>query len=535
MRKRLLSVVALAVTAAGVTAFFGLRGGEALVVPRLLDEAATAGIDHVYDGEIEFFVGGGVATFDCSGDGKPDLYFAGGVNEAGLYVNQSAVGGALKFAKKSSAVTDLESVTGAYPLDLDNDGVLDLAVLRRGGNVLLRGLGDCDFEEATARWGIEPGDDWTTAFAAVWEVGQERPTLAFGNYLVPGTYDCDSGVLWRPDADGYGAPTTLPAHCTLSMLFSDWNRDGGTDLRVSNDRNYDRDAREQLWRIRPGEAPREYDAADGWRDLTIWGMGIASHDLDGDGKPEVYLTSQADNKLQRLDPGSEGPAYSDIALELGVTAQRPYVGDDVLPSTAWHPEFDDVNNDGRTDLFVSKGNVEAQIDYAAFDPNNLLLRREDGTFTERGEESGIANGSRSRGAALVDLNLDGMLDLVVVNRRVPVEVRRNVGTGDGTSPEPMGNWVALSVGQPAPNTGAVGAWIEVRTDSGVVSREITVGGGHVSGDAGWIHVGLGSATAADVRVSWPGAGPGEWTTVRAGKFWRIQRGAAAPQEFQPAG
>ena len=535
LRTRLFGAVAAMVILGGIVAAFSARGGETLIVPQLVDEAATAGIDHVYDGEIEFFTGGGVATFDCSGDGKPELFFAGGVNRAGLWVNESAIGGALKFAKKSSPVTDLESVTGAYPLDLDNDGVLDLAVLRRGGNVLLRGLGGCDFEEATARWGIEPGDDWTTAFAAVWEADQERPTLAFGNYLVPGTYDCDSGTLWRPDTEAYAEPTSLPAHCTLSMLFSDWNRDGGTDLRVSNDRNYDRDAREQLWRIRPGESPREHGEADGWRDLTIWGMGIASHDLDGDGKPEVYLTSQADNKLQRLETGARGPTYSDIALERGVTAQRPYVGEDVLPSTAWHPEFDDVNNDGRVDLFVSKGNVEAQIDYAAWDPNNLLLQRDDGTFTERGEESGIANGARSRGAALVDLNLDGMLDLVVVNRRVPVEVRRNVGTGDASSPEPMGNWVALGVGQAAPNTGAVGAWVEVRTAAGVTTREITVGGGHVSGDAGWIHVGLGSAVSAEVRVTWPGAEEGEWMPVQSGKFWRIQRGAPAPQEWKPAG
>lgn len=125
----------------------------------------------------------------------------------------------------------------------------------------------------------------------------------------------------------------LPAHCTLSLLFSDWNRDGNIDLRVSNDRNYDREAREQLWRMRAGEPPREYNESDGWRDLVIWGMGIASYDLTDDGKPEVYLTSQADNKLQTLDDTAAGPTYRDIALARGVTATRPYTGGDVLPST----------------------------------------------------------------------------------------------------------------------------------------------------------------------------------------------------------
>ena len=99
------------------------------------------------------------------------------------------------------------------------------------------------------------------------------------------------------------------------------------------------------------------------------------------------MTSQADNKLQTLEDGATGPQYRDIALERGVTAQRPYVGDGVLPSTAWHPEFDDVNNDGLIDLFVAKGNVDAQVDYASFDPNNLLLGQKNGTFVERGEQS----------------------------------------------------------------------------------------------------------------------------------------------------
>ena len=60
----------------------------------------------------------------------------------------------------------------------------------------------------------------------------------------------------------------------------------------------------------------------------------------------------------------------------------------MLPSTAWHPEFQDVNNDGFVDLFVTKGNVEAQPDYATRDPNNLLLGTADGTFVEAAEDGG---------------------------------------------------------------------------------------------------------------------------------------------------
>ncbi len=532
-RRWLFTLPVLVVAGIGFVALRSGGGNSGSTVPKLVDETATAGIDHVYDGEFEFFVGGGVATFDCNDDGRPELFFAGGANKSSLYVNRSATGGALSFETTTSPVTNLEFVTGAYPLDIDNDEVTDLVVLRRGGNAVLRGLGNCGFADATQDLGIDAGKAWTTAFSATWESNAELPTLAFGNYLIPDTYDCDASSLLRPNGNVYSAPVDLPGHCTLSMLFSDWNRDGGVDLRVSNDRNYDRNAREQLWRIRPGKEPREYTTADGWRDLVIWGMGIASHDLTGDGKPDVYLTSQADNKLQTLDTDSTGPAYRDIALERGVIAQRPYVGDEILPSTAWHPEFDDVNNDGLIDLFVTKGNVDAQIDYAKFDPNNLLLGNSDGTFTERGEEAGIANGSRSRGAALVDLNLDGLLDLVVVNRRVAVEVRRNVGTGTPEKPTLMGNWLAVQLHQPAPNVDAIGAWIDIRVNGRTTTREVTVGGGHVSGDLGWIHFGLGDAATADIRVTFPGSAAGDWMTVDANGLYEITRGDGAPKRWTP--
>ena len=68
---------------------------------------------------------------------------------------------------------------------------------------------------------------------------------------------------------------------------------------------------------------------------------------------------------------------------------------------------------------------------------------------------------RGRGAALVDLNLDGMLDLVQVNRRENVSLWRNVGWGDAAQPAPMGNWVAVRLEQPGPNRDAIGSWIEV--------------------------------------------------------------------------
>jgi hypothetical protein len=505
--------------------------------PHFVDETASAGIDHTYAGEFEFFVGGGVAAFDCDDDGRDELFFAGGTEPAALYRNESPVGGPLRFTAQASAVTDLIDVTGAYPLDIDSDGHVDLAVLRRGGNVVLRGLGDCRFEAANDVLGLEGGDDWTVSFSATWEGSNALPTLAFGSYLSQDDRTaCDDSRLLRPAPTGgqYAPPIALsPGYCTLSILFSDWGRTGQRDLRMANDRHYYIDGGEQLWRIAPGEAPREYTEADGWRRLQIWGMGIASQDLTGDGRPEVLITSQGDNKLQTLDERSTQPAYHDIALERGVTAQRPFTGGDVLPSTAWHPEFEDVNNDGYIDLFISKGNVEAQVDNAVLDPSNLLIGQADGTFEEGAEAAGIVNFDRARGAALVDLDLDGLLDLVVVNRQKNITLWRNVGGGDAQQSAPMGHWLGVSLHQAAPNIDAIGAWVEVRVGDRIVLREITVGGGHAGGKLGWIHTGLGAADKAEVRVQWPDGETGPWMTVGADQFVSIERGVAEPLPWSP--
>ena len=505
----------------------------ALSAPRFVEEATAAGIEHRYTGEFTYFVGGGVAVLDCDDDGRPDLYFAGGAEPAALFRNASAVGGDLAFISVPSPTTDLTAVTGAYPLDVDADGLVDLAVLRVGENVLLRGLGGCAFERANEQWGFDGGDAWSVAFSATWEQTATLPTLAIGNYLVLDAenrplpdYACDDNELFRPgEAATYAAPIALhPGWCTLSILFSDWDRSGRRDLRVSNDRHYNSGGEEQLWRIETGATPELWTREQGWQTLRIWGMGIASHDLTADGYPEVYLTSQNDNKLQTLMDGASSPAYEDIAIRLGATAHRPYAGDVTMRSTAWHPEFADVNNDGLIDLFVSKGNVEAMTEYAARDPNNLLLGQPDGTFVEGGGDAGIATFERGRGAALTDLNLDGLLDLVVVNRRENVDVWRNVGGGDATAPAAMGNWLALQFEQPGANRNAIGAWIEVRAGERSSRRELNVGGGHVSGQLGWSHFGLGSADRAEVRVTWPDGEVGPWQLVEANGFAVIERG-----------
>lgn len=518
-------------------------------VPHFVEEAASAGIEHRYDGPWEFFVGGGAAVFDCNGDRKPDLFMAGGKNPASLYVNHSPTGGALAFEKRDTGLGERlgTNVSGAYPLDFDNDGNMDIAVLRLGENLLLKGLGECRFEVANRAFGFDGGKEWTTAFSAEWEQGAAFPTLAFGNYVdrsAPGSPwgTCHDNFLFRPQGTGKERPDyseaarLSPGYCALSMLFTDWNRSGEPSLRISNDRQYYRGGEEQLWALPAGRPARAYRRADGWRHLKIWGMGIASIDLDVDGYPEFALTSMGDTKLQTLDDEADEtvPVYRDIAFEKGVTAHRPYTGADLRPSTGWHSEFQDVNNDSLWDLFIAKGNVEAMPDFAAYDPDNLLLGQWDNTFIETGDQSGIALERRGRGAGLADFNMDGLLDLVVVNRSGPASLFRNVGAGTAEAPRPLGNWLAVEIRQPKmANLNGVGAKVSVKIGNRTIVRDVQIGGGHASGQSTFLHFGLGVSERAQVRVRWP---DGDWShsyRVFANTHVIIDRGAESARLWYP--
>ena len=514
----------------GVTAFSSVELARAHTdaddefaadVPLYQEIAVQAGIDHRYEGPWEYFVGGGISSFDCNQDRLPDLFIAGGSKPATLFINKSKPTGTLKFQALEGTSVALKNVTGSYPIDIDNDNYLDLVVLRVGNNHVFKGGPNCSFKPANASWTFDGGSAWTTAFSASFEPGKKYPTLAFGNYVdrtAPGSPwgTCHDNELHRAEGDeqpNYGNRQLLtPGYCALSVLFTDWNKSGADALRITNDRHYHRGGQEQLWQIDKGRYPRQYTAAEGWQPLVIWGMGIAEADLNADGFPEYALTSMGDTKLQSLDLqqaiDENRPTYEDIAWTRGATAHRPYTGTDHKPSTGWHAQFEDVNNDSLLDLFISKGNVESMAEFAGFDPDNLLMGRQDGRFVERGEQSGIALNRRGRGAAIVDLNADGLLDIVVVNRNDNVSVFHNTGMADDNRTRAGGNWLKLELRQPGINSRAIGAKLSVKTGNHVQSRRIQVGGGHASGSSGFVHFGLGVAERATVRIQWP---DGQWS------------------------
>ena len=157
----------------------------------------------------------------------------------------------------------------------------------------------------------------------------------------------------------------------------------------------------------------------------------------------------------------------------------------------------------------------------------------------------MASVKRGRGGLLVDLNGDGLLDMLVVNRWDKAQLWRNVGTGSADKSAPLpGHWLQLRLQQGTGASGgsggsgsndgnrdAIGAWVEVELAPAtaqlaprVIRQELTIGGGHASGHLGWMHFGLGAATQVRVRVQWPhGGGWSDWASANTDGFYVMSR------------
>ncbi len=138
--------------------------------------------------------------------------------------------------------------------------------------------------------------------------------------------------------------------------------------------------------------------------LEVNGGGIALFDYDGDGDLDVFLANGATLDAPQRGPGSRLYAnrgdgtFEDVTARVGIELRRWAMGAAV----------GDYDGDGWDDLYVT-----------CFGPD-VLLRNEAGEaggrrFRDVSKEAGVADDTWSTSAAFADLDLDGDLDLFVVN------------------------------------------------------------------------------------------------------------------------
>ena len=224
------------------------------------------------------------------------------------------------------------------------------------------------------------------------------------------------------------------------------------------------------------------------RPLQLWGMGIASQDLTGDGLPGG-LPHQPGR--QQAPDARRRPGAARLPRHRAQARRRPppspSAGGDPLPSTAWHPEFQDVNNDGLHRPVRVQGQRRARSPTTrSRDPSNLFLGQPDGTFAEGAEAAGhrhLRRGSRGGARRLQPGRPAGP-------RRGRTSTRRcGCGATSGPArPTRRRRWAAGSrSGCASPAATATRSARSSRRRSATRSprREVIVGGGHIGGQLGW--------------------------------------------------
>jgi len=126
----------------------------------------------------------------------------------------------------------------------------------------------------------------------------------------------------------------------------------------------------------------------------------------------------------------------------------------------------------------------------------LFRNNGDGTFTDVAFVNGADRPEDGRGLSIFDYDRDGQLDLLIRNFRQPAVLLRNQGRS--------GHWLQLKLVGVRSNRDAVGARVQIRTETGLQSRNVTAGSGYLSGSSLVQHFGLGpTARVASVDVDWP--------------------------------
>lgn len=276
---------------------------------------------------------------------------------------------------------------GAAWGDLDGDGWLDLTI---GNGTLFTNTAGTAFVDATAVSGLDPIDQWG---GAAW-----------------GDYDNDSKVdllsSWRKIYRQNSLPFTKVLDensVQRSLAWVDYDLDGSLDAYTGL----------HLYHYDGGSAFTDVTAVAG---LTLnesmsW-MASVWADYDNDGDPDLYLTCNGcPNKLYRNN--GDG-TFNDVTATAGVGDSGSGHG------AAWG----DYDNDGDFDLFVANNNWEYNV---------LYRNNGNGTFQNVSGMAGFqGEPGLNTGASWLDYNLDGRLDLFVVNRDAENRLYRNNGNGTFT-------------------------------------------------------------------------------------------------------
>jgi len=500
---------------------------------RLTDEALKAGItfkynfgDYTYENILESS-GSGVTILDYNNDGLMDIYLLQGTYIEGISDEQGRVfknspnalyknngNGTFTDVTNQAGLTDLHWSMAAGAFDYDGDGDTDLYELNYGPNVFYRNNGNGTFTDITSTLGLRGPEKlngfekWSVG-VSFWDIDLDgRTDMMVGNFLAfdpaykspgspdlmphPSEYKGQASLFYRQKPNGSFEEITnslgflYPESMCMGLTLYDYDQDGDLDLFQGNDHQanflFRNDGNLKFAEVaaRSGVAVNDLGKVTG-------SMHGSVGDLDGDGLIDLLVSDLEHGALYRnLGNG----LYEDITRKSGIADQFAGKGQ-------WATQLFDYDNDGDLDIFSANGNGEALVLQLP-----LLLENDGhGYFTNVGPKvSSYFTEKRSgRGAALVDYDNDGDLDIMVshVDLKASPALLKNEGSKN--------NWVGITLKGSHGPASAIGALVTVSAGGHTQVIINQPANAYLSWNDPRLHIGLGTATKIDsIEITWQG-------------------------------
>ncbi len=501
-------------------------------------------IDYDQDGDLDTYILQGAPLAEIADPSASDVISPADLGSR-LFENRIVPTGRLSFtdATEPAGLSFDGYAMGAAVGDYDGDGDPDLYVTGLGPNALFRNNGDGTFTK------IEGPQDmrWSTS-ATFLDYDQDGDLdLFFTNYVdftvrnnkrcfsPVGARDYCNPTVYNPVPDRLfrndgGTFTDVSGEAGLGTAFgnglgiasTDLNNDGRPDLYVANDGTDN-----QLW-INQGDGRFENTAmmsgaavnADGRAEA---GMGVIAADFDNDGDDDLFLTHNAlETNTLYLNNGRG--LFLDATNRFGLGSQS-------MPFTGFGLSWADFDHDGRLDVFVANGAVTV-MEALRGQPHPFLQHNQYFRGTETGFEllgSGEVWGDVApmvgRGTATGDMDMDGDLDLIVSNNNGPARLYLNQTDGQ--------RWVRVKLSAKGNNPNGLGARIGLHFSGGAASwRRLHRDGSYLSASEPVVHFGLEAAPAIEsAEVLWPQGGRETFPAPRVGETAILREGeGTAPSQ-----
>jgi len=424
----------------------------------------------------EYKYSGHVETADFDGDDDVDIY-------AGSYDPVSSTYKHFLFNNEMGKLTDISKEAGirhqgkessAYFTDYDNDGFLDLFIVRDEGDLLYRNAGQGVFEDVTSKAKI--GSKTGGIKALFFDFDHDGDLDLYETRST-------SNLLFQNNGDGtfqeqsVKTGLSLPGANSRDAAFGDFDDDEDIDLFVVNE-----NAGNVLFSNQKQGVFKDITSECG---LTSerGSSAVAVGDFNNDGFSDMFITSVNTGENELLRNMGNGKFEAEKDSKEMFSALQNVIAYDVA--------FFDFDNDGLPDLIIAGESKENK-------GRGLFLFHNDGNGKFTDASSLLPEEPKSgKQIALFDYNNDGDIDVLIAGINGGLFLLRN--DGGNINHYIKITLVGLRAGSAKNNYFGIGAKVEIRSGDLYQSMVVT--------DPN-IYFGLGNRAKADViRITWTNGVP----------------------------